>query len=266
MADYVSGKTAVYAILGDPVAQVGSPGRFNALFRERNHDGVMVAMRIGADKLMQGFAGLRTIGNLAGLVFTIPHKLPMVGLVDKLAANGQLVGAINAAKPGLDGCWIGDMFDGRGCAAAARAKGHNLAGRSVLQVGAGGVGRAIAFAFAEAGIARLSISDLDSERSRILADDLSSAFPAIATEVAAPRVAGHDVVVNASPLGMAESDPMPVPAADLASGMLVIDVVLLDRPTPLLAAAAERGAATQNGHAMLAAQVGEIASFFGITT
>ncbi len=265
MTDTVSGKTAVYAILGDPVAQVGSPARFNALFRERGHDGVMVAMRIAADELAQGFAGLRTIGNLAGLVFTIPHKLPMVGLVDDLAPNGRLVGAINAAKPGPDGRWIGDMFDGRGCVAAARASGHDLAGRSVLQVGAGGVGRAIAFAMAEVGIVRLSVSDLDETRARTLANDVTAAFPEIAADVTT-EVAGHDVVVNASPLGMAEDDPMPVPADDLGEGMLVIDVILLDRPTPLLAAAAERGAATQNGHAMLAAQVGEIADFFGVTT
>ena len=266
MTDWVSGKTAVYAILGDPVAQVGSPARFNALFRERGHDGVMVAMRITAEDLVTGFAGLRGIGNLAGLVFTIPHKLPMVGLVDELAPNGRLVGAINAARPGPEGRWIGDMFDGRGCVAAARAKGHDLAGRAVLQVGAGGVGRAIAFALAEVGVARLSVSDLDQARARKLADDLTASFPEIASEVAAPHAAGHDVVVNASPLGMAEDDPMPVPADDIAADMLVIDVILLDRPTPLLAAAPERGAATQNGHAMLAAQVGEITKFFGVTT
>jgi shikimate dehydrogenase len=59
---------------------------------------------------------------------------------------------------------------------------------------------------------------------------------------------------------------MPVPAEDLGAAMLVVDVILLDRPTPLLTAAAERGAATQNGRAMLAAQVGEIAKFFGVTT
>lgn len=265
MTDGVSGRTAVYAILGDPVAQVGSPARFNALFRERDHDGVMVAMRIAAENLEVGFAGLRSIGNLAGLVFTIPHKLPMVGLVDELTPNGRLVGAINAARPGPDGRWIGDMFDGRGCVAAARASGHDLAGRAVLQVGAGGVGRAIAFAFAEAGIARLSVSDLDRARALALANDLSAAFPEIATEVSS-EVSGHDVVVNASPLGMAADDPMPVPADDLGAGMLVIDVILLDRPTPLLSAAAERGAAIQNGHAMLAAQVGEIAKFFGVTT
>ena len=55
----ISGRTAVYAILGDPVAQVGSPARFNALFAKTGHDGVMVAMRIAAAELAQGFEGLR---------------------------------------------------------------------------------------------------------------------------------------------------------------------------------------------------------------
>ena len=266
MSATVSGRTAVYAILGDPVAQVGSPERFNALFAKAGHDGVMVAMRIAADDLAQGFEGLRAIANLNGLVFTIPHKMAMVGLVDDLTDNARLVGAINAARPGTGGRWLGDMFDGRGCVAAARTSGHRLAGRAALQIGAGGVGRAIAFAFAEAGIARLSIHDIAEERAEALARDLAAAFPEIRAEVAPPRVAGHDVIANCSPLGMVRDDPLPVPADDLGPGMLVVDVVVLDAPTPLLAAAAAQGAATQDGHAMLAAQVGEIAGFFGVAT
>ena len=260
----ISGRTAVYAILGDPVAQVGSPERFNALFAEAGHDGVMVAMRIAAADLARGFAGLRAIANIGGLVFTIPHKMAMVGLVDDLTDNARLVGAINAARRGPDGRWLGEMFDGRGCVAAARAGGHDLAGRAALQIGAGGVGRAIAFAFAEAGIARLGINDIAADRASALARDVAAAFPEIKTEVAPPRAAGHDIVANCSPLGMAPGDPLPVPAADLGPGMLVIDVIVLDQPTPLLAAAAARGAATQDGHAMLAAQVTEIARFFGV--
>jgi shikimate dehydrogenase len=260
----VTGRTAVYAIVGDPVAQVGSPLRFNRLFREAGHDAVMVAMRVSGDDLATAFRGFRAIANLAGLVFTIPHKMAMVALVDELAPNGRLVGAINAARRGADGRWVGDMFDGRGCAAAARRHGHDLAGRAVLQVGAGGVGRAVAFAFAEAGIARLTVNDVLEDRALALARNVAAAFPGIETAAGAARVDGHDTVVNCSPLGMQAEDPLPLPADDLRPGMLVVDVVLSDQPTPLLAAAAARGAAVQDGAAMLAAQVGEIARFFGI--
>lgn len=270
--DSITGKTKIYAILGDPISQVGSPASFNSEFQKRGHDGVLVPMKVPAGDLTQALAGLRTVGNLAGLIFTIPHKIVAAGLMDELGPNGRLVGAINAARLEPGGKLVGDLFDGRGCVAAARAAGHNLRGRSVLQVGAGGVGRAIAFAFAEAGITQLSVSDLDGQRASKLAADVAAAYPAVATEqVSAPAQpsAHHDLIVNASPLGMSEGDPLPVPAGSLRANMLVIDVVhtpaTIDTPTALLAAAADAGCPTQNGRAMHLAQISEMADFFGAT-
>ena len=268
----ITGKTKIYAILGDPISQVGSPASFNNEFQKRGHDGVLVAMKVPAGDLTQALAGLRTVGNLAGLIFTIPHKIVAAGLMDVLGPNGRLVGAINAARLETGGKWVGDMFDGRGCVAAARDAGHDLRGRSVLQVGAGGVGRAIAFAFAEAGITQLSVSDLDCQRASKLAADVAAAFPAVATEqVPAPArpSAQHDLIVNASPLGMSEADPLPIPADSLRANMLVIDVVhtpaTIETPTALLAAAADAGCQTLNGRAMHLAQISEMADFFGAT-
>ena len=259
----VTGRTALYAIVGDPVAQVGAPARFNRLCEERGHDGVMAPVRLAAGDLATGFEGLRRIGNLRGIVFTIPHKIAMAGLVDDLAPGGRLVGAVNAARPDADGRWIGDMFDGRGCVAAARAAGHDLAGRAVRQIGAGGVGRAIAFAFAEAGIERLAVSDAVPGRAESLAAAVERAFPRVRA-AAGVDAAGWDTVVNASPLGMRDDDPPPVPADALAPDMLAVDVVLRDRPTPFLAAAAAAGAATQDGRAMLEAQIELLADFFRV--
>lgn len=260
----VTGRTALYAIAGDPVAQAGAPARFNRLCRERGHDGVLVPLRVAAGDLAAAFAGLRRIGNLRGLIFTIPHKIPMAALVDRLAPAARPVGAVNVARREADGSWTGDMFDGRGCIAAARAAGHGIAGREALQIGAGGVGRAIAFAFAEAGAARLTIHDIAPGRAKALAADITRAFPRAAAAAGPPRAAGHDTIINASPLGMKPGDPPPVPPGAAARGMLAIDVVLSERPTPFLAAAAERGAAVQDGRAMLEAQIGAIAGFFGV--
>lgn len=261
----VTGRTALYAIAGDPVAQVGAPARFNRLCEAHGHDGVMVPMRLAAADLAAGFDGLRRIGNFRGLVLTVPHKIAMAGLVDDLAPTGRLVGAVNAVRREADGRWLGDMFDGRGCAAAARARGHDLAGRSALQLGAGGVGRAIAFAFAEAGIARLALTDPAPGRAGALAAAVMKAFPGVqATAIDAPRAEGRDTVVNASPLGMSRDDPPPVPAGAVGAGMLAIDVVLSDSPTPFLAAAAANGAAVQDGRAMLEAQIEALADFFGV--
>lgn len=260
----VTGRTALYAIAGDPVTQVGAPARFNRLCRQRGHDGVLVPLRVAAGELAAAFAGLRRIGNLRGLIFTIPHKIPMAALVDRLAPAARLAGAVNAARREADGAWTGDMFDGLGCVAAARAAGHEIAGREALQIGAGGVGRAIAFAFAEAGAARLTIHDIAPGRAEALAADVARAFPCTAAAAGPPRAAGHDMIVNASPLGMKPDDPPPVPPGAAARGTLAIDVVLADKPTPFLAAAAKRGAAVQDGRAMLEAQIGALAEFFGV--
>ena len=260
----VSGATRVFAILGDPVAQVGSPAAFNRLFAAIGVDAVMVALQVPADELAGAVVGLRAIRNLDGLVLTIPHKIAMAGLVDELAPNGRLVGAVNAVRCQADGRWLGDMFDGAGCVNALARSGHRLRGRHVLQVGAGGVGRAIAFAFAGQGVARLTINDVAAERAAGLARAVAAAFPAVEAATGPARVHGHDTVVNCTPLGMAAGDPPPVPVADLAPGMLVIDVVLLAVPTPLLAAAAARGCLTQTGRQMLDGQVTEIARFFGL--
>lgn len=260
----ITGRSTLYAILGDPIAQVGSPVQFNRLFREVGHDGVMLPMRVPAESLGTAFAGLRSLGNLAGLVFTIPHKMPMVDLVDELMPNGKLVGAINAARPAGDGRWQGDMFDGQGCVNALEASGHSLEGRLVVQVGAGGVGRAIAFAFAARGIARLTVSDADPDRAEKLAHDLRAAFPDLEANVGQARVGNHDTLVNCTPLGMNPGDPLPFPQSDMGSGMLAVDVVLHETLTPYLAAAQAKGCAIQTGQVMLEGQVRAIARFFGV--
>ena len=264
MPQIVTGHTKLYAILGDPIAQVGSPVQFNRLFAKTEHDGIMVPMRVAAADLREAFAGLRKIETIGGLVFTIPHKIAMLDLVDELTPNGERVGAINAACPLPDGRWQGDMFDGRGCVAALAKDCRDLSGRRVMQIGAGGVGRAIAFAFAEAGIAALTIFDIEPDRATGLAADVGAAFPNLQAAPGPARVDGHDTVVNCTPLGMKPDDSPPIPADGLAGVELAIDVILSDAPTPFLAAAAEQGCGVQNGHQMLRGQVGSMAAFFGI--
>ena len=247
------------------MAQVGSPALFNRLCAARGHDGVMVPLRVAGADLAAAFAGLRRVGNLRGLVLTIPHKIAMAGLVDELAPTARRVGAVNAARREADGRWRGDMFDGEGCVAAARAKGHDFEGRSALMAGAGGVGRAIAFALAGAGVERLDVFDPAPGRAAGLAARLKESFPRVRAHAVEPGAAdGDDVLVNASPLGMTAGDPLPLPLDGAGPGTLAIDVVLADRPTPFLAAAAARGAAVQDGRAMLEAQIETIAGFFGV--
>ena len=66
--------TQLFAIVGDPVAQVRSPEVFNRLFDERGVDAVMVPMLVRPSEFAASLSGLRKVENLAGLIVTVPHK------------------------------------------------------------------------------------------------------------------------------------------------------------------------------------------------
>jgi shikimate dehydrogenase len=259
----LAGETRLYAIIGDPVAQVGSPGFFNAAFRALGAKAVLIPVHVGADGLPDLLRGLRAVRNLDGIVVTIPHKIEVARFLDRVAPNGRRVGAVNAIRVEKDGSWIGDNFDGVGCVRGLEKAGHRLAGRSALAVGAGGAGRAVTHAFADAGIARMRVWDIDHERREELAGHLRTHHPALAVETGPPEPEGFDVVVNCTPLGMGEADPFPIDPSRITPGSLVVDVILKPPISPLLKAAEARGCPTQAGRAMLEGQVEAVLGFFG---
>jgi shikimate dehydrogenase len=261
----ITGETRLFVIVGHPVAQVKAPMAFNPLFRAAGRNAVMVPIEVAPERLDATIAGLKAIANLDGIVVTVPHKARMAELVDDVLPTGRMVGAINAARRERDGRWTGDMFDGRGSVHGLRAAGIEPKGRKILLVGAGGAGGAVAFAMAEAGAARLTICDIEAAKARRVIEGVRQAYPAAQVEAgpAAPD-AGHDTVINATPLGMAPSDPLPVDPATITPAMLVVDVIMKPDVTPLLKAAEARGCRTVLGRHMLDGQVPAVAAFFGI--
>ena len=260
----VAGNTRLYAIIGDPITQTRSPEVFNPLFHERGVNAVMVPMQIPAEGLDLAFKGLRTITNLDGIIVTTPHKLAMIKLVDEVLPMGHQVGAINAVRRTADGRWIGDIFDGRGFIAGLTKQGHPTAGRSALLVGAGGAGRAIAFALAEAELAALTLHDIERTKAERLAADIAAAYPDIWVRCDAPNALGHDIVINATPLGMHHGDAYPVAPDTFHPRMLVVDIVMKPEVTSLLTAARARGCKTHIGRYMLEGQATAIIDFFGL--
>ncbi len=258
----VGGRTRVYGIVGDPVAQVRAPGALNRIWARRGVDAVMVPLHVPPEALETAVAGLRAMENFAGLVVTLPHKFAMARLVDSLAETARRVGAVNAIRREADGRWHGDMFDGRGFVAGLRAAGWAPRGRRALVVGAGGAGHAIAFALAEAGIAELVIADLDGARATALAGRVAAASPGVAARAGPAAATGMDLVVNATPAGLAAGDPLPVDVGTLRPETLVAEVVMEPAMTPLLRAAERRGCPVQPGDRLLAHQAPMIADFF----
>jgi shikimate dehydrogenase len=134
----------------------------------------------------------------------------------------------------------------------------------VLLLGAGGAGSATGYALAEAGAAAITIHEVDAVKAERLAAGIRAAHPACRAVVRSPDPAGHDMLVNATPIGMADAPRMPVPFGRLDPALLVCDVIMKPEETPLLRHAKECGCTTVGGRAMLDGQVDEVLRFFRI--
>lgn len=260
----ITGKTRVYGIVADPIGHVRTPQALNAVMRERGVDGVLVPFHVSAADLATFFGGARTLRNLGGLIVTVPHKSAALPLCDEASERARLIGAVNAVRREPDGRLVGEMFDGLGFVAGLRQAGIEPRGMRAYLAGAGGAASAIAFALAEAGVSRLTIANRTRARAEELGERLSRACPALPVEIGTPDPAGHDLVVNATSLGLREGDPLPLDGDALAPGMIVAEVIMQPETTPLLAAARARGCQVQYGGPMLSCQLALMADFLGM--
>lgn len=260
----ITGATRLYAILGDPVAPLRSPALFNAAFARLGRDAAFLPLQVPEGALPEVWAGLRRIGNLDGLVITMPHKTAAVPLLDALGPTATLTGTVNTARRRPDGGWEGEMFDGEGFRDGLERAGHAPHGARVLLVGCGAAGRAIGFALARAGVAHLALRDAAPGRAEALAARLADAFPALPVSTGAAGPEGRDIVVNATPLGLRPGDPLPLDPAGLRPGQVVADVIPNPEVTPLIAAARRLGCPTVTGRAMHEGQARLAAAYLGI--
>ncbi|MFD6276186.1 shikimate dehydrogenase family protein [Streptomyces sp. NPDC060209] len=258
----IGGSTRLYAVLGDPVAQVRAPGLLNPVFARLGLDAVLFPVHAPADRFGAIISGLQLISNLDGLLITVPHKFDACRYADELSPAAALVGSTNAMRREPDGRWYGDNFDGAGFVAGLRSAGHDPRGKRVFLAGAGGAGTAIAAALLGAGAAHLSVFDPDPDRLSALTDRLDRSAPGRATGSGAPRLHDADVAVNATPLGLNPGDPLPFAPHRLPAGAVVADIVMRPRETELLRKAASLGLSVHHGIHMLDHQVALYRRFF----
>jgi shikimate dehydrogenase len=258
----ITGRTRLYAIIGDPIAQVRSPEIYTERFASMDVDAVLVPMHVPAQHFDAVVPGLLALGNLDGLIVTVPFKQRMVRFATRLGRTGQTVGAVNALRREADGSWTGDMFDGLGFVRGAERKGERLCGRHVTLFGAGGVGSAIACALAEAGAASIDLIDPETQKAEALQARLERAFSGCAfATVTGLRNGGIDMVVNASPVGMKDDDGLPGLIGSLDRETLVGDVVIRETPTPLIQLAMQSDCRWVDGRDLFAGQIEALSTF-----
>ena len=178
----------------------------------------------------------------------MPHKVTVVDLLDEASTAVKIAGSCNAVRRDDQGRLLGDMFDGEGFVRGVRRKGVVLDGASVLVIGSGGVGSAIAASMAAAGVARLGLFDVHAPNAVGLAQRLKQHYPRLDLQTGSNDPAGFDVLVNATPLGMNVGDPLPVDMARVAPTTFVGEVVMKSETTAFLQAAQARGCRVPDRH------------------
>jgi shikimate dehydrogenase len=260
----IRGTTSLIAHIGYPTHTFKAPLVYNPYFEQAGIDTVVVPMGCQSEPYPEFLRAVFRLSNILGALITMPHKVATVALLDEASAAVRIAGSCNAVRRAADGRLQGDLFDGEGFVRGARRKGCKLEGARALVVGAGGVGSAIAASLAAAGAAQLTLFDARAEAAAGLAARLREQYPRLAVSTGSKDPAGHDLVVNATPLGMKEGDALPVDTARLAPQTFVGEVVMREAMTPFLTAAAARGCRFQVGTDMLFEQIPAYLEFFGL--
>ena len=259
----ISGTTSLIAHIGYPTHSFKSPMIYNPYFESAGIDTVVVPLGCQAGHFPALLKAVFKLTNICGALITMPHKVATVGLLDEMTTTVKIAGSCNAVRRGADGRLQGDLFDGEGFVRGVLRKGRRIAGVRALVVGCGGVGSAIAASLAAAGVAELSLHDARSGQAEALAGRLAKQYPALTLSMGADP-AGRELVVNATPLGMNDGDPMPMDVSRIAPGTFVGEVVMKQEMTPFLRAVQARGCSFQVGLDMLFEQIPAYLEFFGL--
>lgn len=259
----ISGKTALIAHLGYPTESFKAPMIYNPWFAKHGIDAVVVPMGVKPEDYADALKTLARMTNVRGALVTMPHKVKTLELADEVSTAARIAGASNALLKRPDGTWFADQFDGDGFTRGLAHKGRRIAGAKVLIGGCGGVGSAIAASIAREKPAAMTLHDAAPTAAASLRERLLRHYPGLDVSTGAPDPQGHDIVVNATPLGMKPDDPLPFDVQRLARGSFVGEVVMTSEYTPLLKGALERGCEVQRGVDMLFEMVPAYLEFFG---
>ena len=262
----ISGKTTLIAHIGYPTESFKAPLIYNPWFVSKGIDAVVMPMGVKAEDYPTSLKAIFNFTNIHGALITMPHKVTTVGLVDECSTTAKIAGSANAILKRPDGTLLGDMFDGTGFTRGLRRKGFVLDKTRCLVVGSGGVGSAIAASLAAEGVASLALYDTNVQSATSLAGRLTQYYPKLEVKLASADPAGYDLVVNCTPLGMKDGDPLPFDVMRLAPSTFVGEVVMKVEVTPLVKAARERGCRTQVGTDMLFEMIPAYLEFFGFGT
>lgn len=255
-------KKLLTGLIGAPIAHSASPAmheRAAEALGLRGHYQLIEVAGADATGLSMMLEGVRRLG-FAGVNVTFPYKEAVVPLLDELAPGAAAMGAVNTVVV-KDGRLIGHNTDTTGFARAVTPL-LEPSGNTVAVIGAGGVGKAIAFALASLEVTDIRIFDSEPARAEKLAAMLARHGGARVAASVEDALEGATGLVNGTPVGMLPNRGMPVPAALLHDGLWIADAVYSPLITPLLAAAQAKGARIMTGRELAIYQAADAFELF----
>ena len=260
----ISGKTKFIAHIGFPTDSFTAPKILNPCFKLLNTDLIVIPMACKKGNLNNLIMGLTNLENFFGALITMPHKQAILSHLNYKSPLVEQSESCNIVKLNKSRETIGEIFDGIGVFKAICQKNVFPRNKSILLIGAGGVGFAIAFYLGAKGISKLAIFDLNRSKSSKLCAKIRKTFPNLEVDVWNSQEAGWDIVINATPLGMNRADNLPVATRFLNSVEIVIDLVLSTTDTYLVKIAKKNRSKVVSGNDILIAQIPEMLDFFGL--
>jgi len=253
----ISAGTRVAAVIGDPVRHSLSPRLHNAAYRALGLDWVFVAFEIPAGGASAAIDAARVL-DLVGYAVTMPHKTAIAAMCDELSPDAAALHSVNTVTVLSDGRMAGDSTDGAGFLRSLAEAEVDPAGRAVIVLGAGGAARAVVRSL---GVAGAQVVVAARNREAALEAAALAGGEAISWSDRAAQARSADIIVNATPLGMAGAPAPGAPGNEEVLGpevldetRTVVDLVYHPLETTLLRTARERGARAVSGLGMLVHQ------------
>lgn len=262
-------------VIGDPIAQSKSPAIHNYWLGKLGLAAEYRACHVTAEDLAAYLAERREDPDWRGCNVTMPHKQAIVPLLDRLEIGAEMIGAVNTVVPRRQTFLTGSNTDGAGFLEPLR---RDLAATHLFRMarvlGTGGAARAIVAALAEQGFV-VVLAGRDPAKARALLEAIDPEGEHHAADLAHfadltdfpfdDRQGCFDLIVNASPLGMAGQPPLRFDFSHAPPGSVVYDIVTHPPQTEFLKAARAAGFRTIDGLSMLIGQAAvAFEKFFGV--
>jgi shikimate dehydrogenase len=252
-------------LLGVNIQGSMSPALFRDAFAAADIDGyyhLIDGNALPGRRLPELLQAMKTLG-FAGANVTYPFKQEIIPLLDAVDPEAAQVGAVNTIAIAPDGRATGYNFDRRGWRKSFEATfgGESAKDKTVVQVGAGGAGRAVAYALMDLGVGTLILHDLDAAKADALRSEMATYYGAARCRLASELerdIAAADGVVNATQVGMSGFPGNPVPVAALKPQHWAADVIYTPMQTAFLKAAVAKGARVLNGSGMCVYQAAAV--------